>query len=162
MTSTTAIAAAIVRILGTAAAVATLGASAAHAACAQWEVSGAWTIAQTNGYLPKFTLTQRGAELQGKAEYTVVTPSCAVTATCRPTRGSADGTITGNAFKLNVYWGNGTIGIYSGTVGAQGRIEGTTQDKMNPRSMASWYSKRTFSCAAAAPDRYKGRRIYDR
>ena len=124
--------------------------AAAHAACEQWDVRGKWTIKQTNGFSVIFQLEQTGAELQGKAGDASPQGDCVLTATCPLFSGSVDGTIKGNSFDLNVYWNGGAIGVYTGKVGPQGRIEGSTYDKMDPSSTANWRSDTTVKCLTIA------------
>ena len=116
--------------------------SAAQAACEQWDAGGQWALLQTNEFGVAFDLQQTGAELQGQATgfvgYKV------------RNYGSVDGTIKGNSFDLNVYWNGGAIGVYTGKVGPQGRIEGSTYDKMDPSSTANWRSDTTVKCLTIA------------
>ena len=120
--------------------------TSAQGICNQWDLSGNWQAIQSNGYKPQFSLTQKGTELQGSVRYSKVEPNCAKTATCPIITGSADGSIRGGAFNLNVYWKDGKIGVYSGTVGPQGRLLGNTYDQKTPTSTASFNSSRTMTC----------------
>lgn len=117
----------------------------AHAECAQWDASGKLTAVQNNGFRADFTLTQGGSELHGTASHIWDAGSGPFTIT-----GSVDGTIKGDYFEVTAYWWNSTTGVYSGHVGPQGRIEGSTYDKQNPRSMATWYSEQTLRCMPVA------------
>ncbi|MDB6163899.1 MAG: hypothetical protein JWL98_1331 [Xanthomonadaceae bacterium] len=124
----------------------------AHAACDRWDVSGQWRAVQANDTSPQFTLQQTTTGLQGTASYTYVHKSQCVLVACGDdyytVNGSVDGTVDGDAFKVNAYWDNGTIGVYTGTINPQGRIEGVTYDRQHPDTKASWYSDRTLTCAA--------------
>ncbi len=126
--------------------------SAAQAACEQWNVGGGWTISQTNGVSARFDLQQSGSEIQGSAAWSHLGDP-GIFLGSKDTvfvNGSVDGTINGDVFEVTVYWNNDTIGVYSGKVGPQGRILGTTADKMNPHSVASWRSDQTVKCLATA------------
>jgi len=122
--------------------------SAAQADCSQWDVSGTWVAVQNNGYKAEFTLQQSlppGSEIHGTGFYDGLW------------RASVDGTVTGPSLKFTAYWNNvtggnptGSIGEYTGTIGPTGRMTGTTVDKNNPRSMATWYSDRTAKCVTNA------------
>jgi hypothetical protein len=118
-------------------------------------VSGQWIAVQTNGAKPNFSLQQSGSGIQGQANDTYVHKDACVLVACgddyynRP--GSVDGSIHGNAIELKAYWDNNTIGVYSGTIGPQGRIEGTTYDQRNPQTRAEWYSDRTMKCLSGDP-----------
>lgn len=128
----------------------------AHAACARWDLSGDWGAVQNNGYQPRFVLRHTPQGLQGNAAHVVdggVTTYLLVVQKGNPARvirASVDGTLRGNSIELTAYWNNGTVGVYNGTINAQGRIQGTTVDRMNPRSMATWYSDRPMRCAVTA------------
>ncbi|GEM_PF-2498899 len=123
---------------------------AAQAACSQWDVSGGWSAVQSNDTKPAFILQQNGAQLQGSASYSYVHKSQCVLAYCGDDAysvdGSVDGTIDGNAIDITAYWNNGTVGVYTGKINAQGRIEGSSYDRQHPQTMASWYSDRTIKC----------------
>jgi hypothetical protein len=53
---------------------------------------------------------------------------------------------------------NNTIGVYTGKIGPEGRIEGSTYNKVDPQTTARWYSDRTAKCLAppAAADERTG------
>ncbi|MGH6825546.1 hypothetical protein [Methyloceanibacter sp.] len=113
-------------------------ASAAHAAsCRQWDITGSWTIEQTNGFLVDLKLQQDGNDLRGTASFTT---SATDTGT-----GNLDGSIDGNSIQITIYWGgrSGAIGEYKGTINPRGRLEGDTFDRMNPVSRAGWHSLQT-------------------
>ena len=128
----------------------TLLPSAARAECSQWDMNGHWTFVQTNGARPDFELRQTDTGLQGQARFSYLTPDQCILLSCGDDLhgivGSVDGSISGNLVEINAYWGDGSIGVYTGTIGSQGRIQGTTFDRMNPQTMASWYSTTTADC----------------
>ncbi len=121
---------------------AVLSAPAAQAACEQWDVGGQWELLQTNGFTVVFDLQQTGTQIQGQA--------AGLVGYKMRNQASVDGTIKGNSFDLNVYWRGGAIGVYKGEVGPQGRIEGSTYDKMDPSSIANWRSESTVKCLPIA------------
>ena len=47
-----------------------------------------------------------------------------------------------------MYWNNNTTGVYTGQVGRQGLIVGSTYDANNPQTKADWHSNRTARCLA--------------
>lgn len=122
------------------------------APCARWDMSGDWAFYQSNEATPTFHVDLTDTGLQGTASswYLVDEPHCPFFAFCGKdavnVKGSVDGTIEGNEVALSAYWNNGTIGVYSGKIDAQGRIEGTTFDRVHPQTMASWYSDHTARC----------------
>lgn len=129
--------------------------AAAAQTCSQWDVGGEWTAVQSNGAKPHFSLQQSGSGIQGTAGDTYVHKDACVLVACGDDyythQGSVDGSVDGNAIELKSYWDNNAIGVYSGTIGPQGRIEGTTYDQRNPQVRAEWYSDRTMKCLSDEP-----------
>lgn len=118
---------------------------AAQAACGQWDVGGKWALQQSNNFattvLIKQSIKQSGSELVGKAQ------SRSNHIGSNPTlQGDLDGRLNGDQLTFNVYWGGDSVGVYSGTIGPTGRIEGTTHDKRNPGNRAAWYSSIRMNC----------------
>lgn len=128
---------------------------AAQASCPQWDISGEWVAVQTNDTKPVLTLQQTGTVIQGSGHWAYT-----VSYNTFPAKGddyveanaSIDGTINGDSVEFNAYWSNDTIGVYSGRIGPQGRIEGVTYDKRHPQTRADWYSSRTMPCLDAGTD----------
>jgi hypothetical protein len=115
----------------------------ARATCSPWNVSGTFSVVQSNGYRPEFTLAQSGTHLTGSARYNQGLAD---------TNGTVTGTMTGSAFNVTVTWiGINAVGIYSGSIDPRGHLSGASHDKVTPSSTASWSSSRTFGCQAAAP-----------
>jgi hypothetical protein len=118
-------------------------APAARATCSPWNVSGTFTVVQTNGYSPQFTLTQSGTQVTGSVKYNQGLAD---------TNGTVMGTMIGSGFNMTVTWiGINAIGIYSGAMDPRGHLSGASYDRVTPSSRASWSSSRTFGCQAAAP-----------
>lgn len=126
--------------------------AAAHAACSQWDISGGWSAVQSNDTKPTFVLQQTGAQIHGNANYSYIHKSRCVLAYCGDdtysVEGSVDGTIEGDSIDITTYWNNDTVGVYTGKINPQGRIEGSTYDRQHPQTMARWYSDRTIKCLA--------------
>lgn len=128
----------------------------AQAPCVQWDVSGVWAAMQRGQYYGGFDIQQSGSLLSGSAS------QGGGEGLPKPARG-LDGHIQGAAVEFTVYWHHNSIGVYSGTIGPTGRIEGTTFDKLSPNNRASWFSSRQMNCLAreaaapppAAPPRAK-------
>lgn len=132
-----------------------LNAFASTLSCTRWDMNGEWVFVQTNDTSPSFRLQQTGNGLQGTGHYGYLTEDdCVFFVKCGRDAvfvdASVDGTINGDSIELTAYWNNGTIGSYSGRIGAQGRIEGSTYDKQHPQTMAHWYSDRTAKCLAGS------------
>lgn len=114
----------------------------AAAPCTQWEL-GDLRIVQ-NVYVIVLQLVQSGNSLQGEA---IFNQRGAIE---EWRSGQVDGTVSGNAIEFTAFWKDGTVGVYSGTIGSTGRVEGTTYDKSNPGSRARWHSDNRLSCLANA------------
>ena len=128
----------------------------AKAECAQWDLNGRWNIKQSNGPYLYFTIQQNGTALTGSASYTVNRPlkhvlgPAVVGQDPLVYNGQLDGKVQGSSFHVEIYWGNGEVGIYSGTIGATGRIEGNTYIKQDPSRKATWFSDSRMNCASAS------------
>src|SRR5687767_2655063 len=126
--------------------------SAAEPECTQWDLNGEWKLVQTNETSPIFTLQQTPTGLQGSATYWYVHEDECIIVFCGDdyyrVDGSVDGKVVGDDLEITAYWNNGTTGVYTGKIGQQGRVEGSTYDRQHPQVMARWYSDRTAKCLA--------------
>ncbi|WP_159015625.1 hypothetical protein [Cognatiluteimonas profundi] len=121
--------------------------AAAQAGCGHWNVSNQWAAIQSNDTAVHFSLQQDGTVLKGSAYYGATHKGDMFSGDdYYVIDGSVDGTIKGDDFDVTVYWNNGTTGAYTGKVGPQGRIEGSTYDKQHPQTMAMWHSDGTAEC----------------
>lgn len=120
--------------------------------CTQWDLSGHFTLVQTNETSPSFKLAKTPVGLQGTAFYAYTEEVACFIVSCGDdyfeVHGSVDGTVVGNEVELVAYWNNGTTGVYSGKVGPQGRVEGNTYDRQHPQVIARWYSQTPVTCLA--------------
>jgi hypothetical protein len=71
--------------------------------------------------------------------------------------GKVEGTMNGKRFAVKIFWNNGTVGVYDGTVGLSGRLEGTGYKQGSSSVKVNWHSVTTMKCAdkkvgAGAPD----------
>jgi len=143
------------------------GSPAAAQECAEWDVSGRWYITQSNVGSVVFDVSQRGKVVTGKAGWSELVGGEPILGIIQRGKdpafykGSVDGTVSGSRFELNVYWPtNRAVGVYVGTIGPRGRIEGTTHDKLAPKNRATWFSDSLMKCARLAdqPVRPLGKR----
>ena len=123
--------------------------------CAQWDVSGDWRAVQSNivevGSNPTMHLQQTGTRFQGSAHYYYYVTDDGLLLVDGLTRrydvdGPIVGSVTGSSFEATVYWNNNTIGVYTGQVGPQGLVVGSTYDKNNPGTRADWHSDHVAHC----------------
>ncbi len=126
---------------------------ASQPVCPQWDMSGYWTFVQSNDTSPTFTLQQTRTGLQGKAIYWYWKKGECLIGFCGDdylhVDASVNGALSGNTIAITAYWSNGTIGLYTGKIGPEGRLEGTTYEKERPNDLVNWYSDHTSKCLAA-------------
>ncbi|MGB3021739.1 MAG: hypothetical protein WBB50_06430 [Methyloceanibacter sp.] len=127
------------------AALACLKPPAAHAACVQWDLSGAWDFYQTNNYRIWFRLQQSPeGKITGLGEYAG-----------KPNgeTGQVAGEMKGDQFWFITEWGRAR-GKYEGRVGPNGELQGSTADLNHPEVTAKWhemFGKRARCMTVAAP-----------
>jgi hypothetical protein len=126
-----------------------LSASLVEAGCQQYDVSGQWTIEQGSFVIP-VALTQNGKTVSGTAFHVSHNKSeeSHVDTNDNYVHGQVTGTVEGESFNVQINWSGGGAGVYRGTIN-QGVLAGTTYDKNNPASTASWHTAHYFNCAAA-------------
>lgn len=106
--------------------------------CKNWDLSGEWTLVQSNDTLPVFNIRQsKSSQLSGNAYHSSAGGYV---------NGQFEGKLDGNAVEFTAYWDNGAVGVYSGIVSEQGRLKGTTYDANHPGTTANWYSKQKAGC----------------
>lgn len=127
--------------------------SPAQAACQQWNVGGDWTLIQSNDTAASVRLQQTGNQFSGQAQFghwveddffLCDIGSCGKDYVIHS--GPAVGTVNGDAFELTIYWNSNAIGVYTGHIGPQGLIVGTSFDKNDPATTAQWHSDRVATC----------------
>jgi hypothetical protein len=119
----------------------------ANAACSQWDISGEWGIEQTNGPHINVEIQQDGNNLRGSG----LGLNWSDDDSYGKMEGTLDGSIEEDDFEFTVYWSRDVIGVYKGSINSRGRLEGSTYDRMNPKSTALWHSTETGGkCADVA------------
>ena len=131
------------KILITLAAVAGLMATQASAAsaCTQWDVS--WMqLRQSNGYIVGLPTQSSGTSIAGRTNLSAFGWNWQ--------RYVGGGYISGwtyqNRFTATIWWDSGSAGDYEGRIDAYGRITGTTHDRANYNSSASFTSTGSARC----------------
>ncbi|KOU13151.1 hypothetical protein ADK52_38900 [Streptomyces sp. WM6372] len=103
-----------------------------EARAAAFNAGGVWTIYQSNATV-RVDLRQDGSgNLYGS------TSSGNTVGTVQ------EGSVNGNDIYFVVQWNHGPKGRYTGSLGPDRRLSGTTYDMNNPSSQATWRSDRTF------------------
>lgn len=107
--------------------------------CQRWNVSGTWSISQSNGFSITFMLQQKHDALTGTAD-----------------NGSGPvpvvGTLHDNQLAMTVSWASGGAGRYTATMSPSGQlIEGFTQNLSMPSSTATWSTVDQFECTKRGP-----------
>jgi hypothetical protein len=126
----------------------------AQAACGQWDMAPRLVIHQSNDTQVIVNVTPAEDGFVGKASYSQYDDYLDYMATVY---GDLDGTLEGSDVNFTIRWsgrtgiGNST-GIYSGTIGPQGRMTGTSYDALHPESRANWWISEVLKChSATAP-----------
>ena len=126
---------------------AALFSSAARAECEQRNLGEYFDAVQSNKLEVHFMFSRRkGTGFGGSAYY--FTPNDPDTG--KPgerMNGDLEGSFDGNAFEATVFWTNQTVGVYTGTISREGRIQGEMFDKFHPNIRGSWHSLLKLPCA---------------
>ncbi len=131
-----------------------LSAPPVEAQCQQWNVGHGWRFKQ--GWLNvDLDLHQKGTVITGTARYNTTASGGTFGGNfggaTSVTVGDVDGTVKGDSFAVRIHWDNNTTGVYNGTIGPSGRIEGTGYNQATPSKKVNWYSDTHMACADAAP-----------
>ena len=122
----------------------------AHAECpsGKWDLTGVWTLDQTNGYAVKLTVQQVGDQISGGAFYNFPWGDGSV----GYEQGTIEGFVSGNKLSFNIHWKRiGSIGEYTGSISPQGWLDGRTRDRLHAENTANWSSNyRPARCKQAA------------
>ena len=127
-----------------------LSAPSVEAECKQWSVGHGWQFKQGSGFgaiKVDLDLHQNGTVITGTASH--LPPGNAESGIS--VRGTVDGTVEGDQFAVKIEWNNSTTGVYEGTIGPSGKIEGKGWEIRSPRTRVRWYSETRMVCADAAP-----------
>jgi hypothetical protein len=110
----------------------------AHAQCKKWDVSGVWEIRQSGlKYGIIVDLRQNGRVLIGSANISTNLHYGPV---------KADGTIDGDNVSLQIFWQDGTVGVYNAKFLPSGRLDGNGYEKKTPNITHIWQSSKQFKC----------------
>ncbi len=128
----------------------------AQADCQAWDLNGHLTLIQTNDTAASVELKQEGSNFSGQASFGYWKDDdfwlCNIGSCGRDyivVSGPVVGTVNGDAFEATIYWSNNAVGVYSGRIGPQGLIVGSSFDKNDPSTRADWHSNRVLTCAVA-------------
>lgn len=120
---------------------------------AHLDVSGRWSITQSNGLTVFFDIVQQEAETTGSAFWrhsSTVYGEWMLDQVAATMSMEARGTVTDREFFFAISWDNGTRGIYEGVVDSDGRMTGRTRDAMDARGgEVSWLTDRIFTVLPA-------------
>ncbi len=120
----------------------------AEAQCSTgWDASGSMKIRQRGIRLGfTFDMQQKGRVITGKAVGAIRNRNNEVDVL----EGSIDGTLDGDSFNAQVFWTNGSRGIYNAKVLPSGRLDGEGYEKNSPNVRVPWYSDEVLKCPAPA------------
>lgn len=107
-------------------------------ACANLNVTGAWTSSQANaGGVPVYyTFTQTGGTIGGSVSFA-------------GTAGTVTGTISGSEITFTVVYSNGATGRYTGTVTATSMSGTAVQLSPQPSVTTTWTATRAAACSSS-------------
>ena len=109
-----------------------------QAACAEWELAGT-DIYQNNGWTVRFHSGLNG--FKGRVEsWSWKDPGKSIWGTL------VNGSVRGNVVQLSVDWDNRAFGVYEGQIDANGYVFGSTYDRFNPSSTATWRTGQQALC----------------
>jgi len=101
---------------------------------AEYDVTGEWIAHQSNGFDVTFKIIPTGGD------FTVLD----VEASYSGGRAQGKGEVSGDSFWAEVDWEAGPVGRYEGTFSQEGRLSGSTFDRTNPSSQATWHCDNQF------------------
>ncbi|MFD4635518.1 hypothetical protein ACFVYR_32165 [Streptomyces sp. NPDC058284] len=94
---------------------------------------GTWQLVQSNSTTTTLNVTQDdNGRLFGTASYSNVVGTI------------ENGSVDGPNISFTIGWSNGLRGRYTGSLGFDRRLSGTTFDLTHPGSQATWFTPRTF------------------
>ncbi len=113
----------------------TTTAFAAPGDCLEWDVSGFWNIAQSNGTNVSMKIQQVGTIVQGVAEYSSYNGGAHKVETVG---GPVYGTYDSGYLRVTAYWSNSSAGLYTGHLEPNGGMVGFAVDKNDPGNKATF------------------------
>ena len=131
------------RLAGTALAAALLTASlgagagvspAQAASCSSWSIPGTMKLSQSNGWTVHVTKRSGVATAYGP-DHAMFSEDVEFT------------TFAGSRLRFIVTWRDGAAGVYEGRIDGDGFVSGTTRDRWNSSSKATWSMRGRASCA---------------
>ena len=103
--------------------------------CVSWNVAGTWRVHQSNGINVLLRLQQNDQLLSGVGEYSYFDNDARKE---RTVSGPIDGQLdNGSLVRVSVYWSNGAVGLYVGTVLPDGRMEGYSHERADVNNKAT-------------------------
>ena len=105
----------------------------AGVAAPEFSVNGRWQFVQSGGITVTMNVTQDSSgRLFGTASWSGAVGTI------------EEGAVEGRNIFFTVGWSNGARGRYTGSLGPDRRLSGTTFDLNNPTHQANWVTTRTF------------------
>lgn len=141
---------------------AALLAESALADCALWAFTEPLRLVQSNGPVVSMTLhREAGTTLVGSAAWSGQKQEDEGPVSTGD-NGIVRGTNEGSDFHVEIEWGAGSVGVYSGRIDSQGNLAGTTFDRAHPGARADWSStsglRQCVAVQSSRPVRQLGKR----
>jgi hypothetical protein len=118
----------------------------AQAACNQWIIPQKVWIKQSNQTIVYIETSPSQGGFSGKAHYD----------SDWRVEGVLEGTVDGSNVQFTIHWLDDrnirdAAGVYTGTIGPQGRLQGTSYDVAHPQTRANWWASEVMQCRQAGP-----------
>ncbi|MBK7392868.1 MAG: hypothetical protein IPI64_06135 [Chloracidobacterium sp.] len=110
----------------------------AGAQCKNWYVGGVWEIKQSG---LKYGII---VDLKQNDRVLIGTANISTNLNYGPVK--AKGTIDGDNLSLQIFWQDGTVGVYNAKFLSSGRLDGNGYEKKTPNITHIWQSKKQFKC----------------
>jgi hypothetical protein len=120
--------------------------AAAEGPCLQWDFPGATTVTQSNGWTTDLGNVAR-PDLPGWEATSTAKNGRGQLVTMR---GPAQGRIQNSTVNFSIFWNNGSVGRYSGSVDPTGLATGFTYDEPHPESNGTWRILQPLTCVQRA------------
>jgi len=104
----------------------------------KWRLPDSWTIILSDGRRVRIEVSQDGNTLVGTAHGSPHDRSGELT-------GALSGSVVGDTINLTIYWPDGTIAEFDGTVNGDGSTEGTTFSQPVGASSGGWHAEPALS-----------------
>ena len=97
----------------------------------KWRSPDRWTVTQSDGRQVRIKMKQDGNTLVGTAHDSSGDQLSEMV-------GAMSGAVEGDEINMTIYWPDGSVGEFAGSVSADGKARGTTVIRSDDASSADW------------------------